>query len=92
MIPVSTMMGTLIYPQYYYYPTRQPDAVEALSFYLNRIDILFFIATMTIAALATTGFGSKALLSRLTIYLFLVSMALFSVSVLKLLFTPPWVR
>jgi len=91
MIPVSTMMGTLMYPYYsYYYSARQPDALEALSFYINRVDILFFIATMTIAALSTTGFGSKALLSRLAIYLFLISMALFSVSVLRLLFTPPW--
>lgn len=87
MIPVATSIGAIIYPVY---PQRQPDALSALSFYLNRIDILFFIATMTIAALATTGFGNKAMFSRVAIYLFLISMGLFFVSVLKIVFTPPW--
>jgi len=91
MIPVATFTGAIISPSYYY-PPRQPDALEVVSFYLNRIDILCFIATMTIATLATTGFGSKALLSRIAVYLFLISMALFFVSVLKVLLTPPWVR
>jgi hypothetical protein len=89
MIPVATFTGMIIYPSY---PYRQPDALEVVSFYLNRIDVLCFIATMTIATLATTGFGSKALLSRISVYLFLISMALFFISVLKLLLTPPWVR
>jgi hypothetical protein len=92
MIPVATFTGVIIYPSAYSYPYREPDALEVVSFYLNRIDVLCFIATMTIATLATTGFGSKALLSRISVYLFLISMALFFVSVLKLLLTPPWVR
>lgn len=90
MIPVAAFTGMIVYPSAYYYPPREPDALEVVSFYLNRIDILCFIATMTIATLATTGFGSKALLSRIAVYLFLISMALFFVSVLKLLLTPPW--
>lgn len=90
MIPVSTLMGTIIYPYTYYYPPREPDALQALSFYLSRIDILFFIATMTTAALATTGFGNKVLLNRIAVYLFLISMGIFFVSVLKIVLTPPW--
>jgi len=91
MLGVSTFLGAIIYQPYYYgYPPREPTALDVISFYLNRIDILLFIVTVTMATLATTGFGKKDLMYKASIYLFTISMILLFVSVLKLLFTYPW--
>ncbi len=89
MVLVSTWTGILIYP---FYPSREPNALEVIAVYINRIDILFFIATVTAATLSTTGYWRKDLLFRISVYLFTISMTLFLLSVAKLVLTPPWVR
>jgi len=53
----------------------------------SRIDALFFLATITVATLYTTGFGKKELMYRLAIYLFIFSMGLFFLSFIGSLFT-----
>jgi len=81
---------TLFQPYYYLYQQREITILDVVAFYVNRIDILFFIASVTVATLATTGFGKKDLMYKASIYLFTISMILFFVSVLKWLFTIPW--
>jgi len=89
MLFVSTLLGSMLYYPYYN-PNREPTILEVVAFYLNRINILFFIVTITTATLATTGFGNKELMYKASVYLFTFSMLLFFASVLKLLLTPPW--
>jgi hypothetical protein len=93
MLGVSAFLGVTLYQPYYYlYPAREPTALDVIAFYLNRIDILLYIATITTVTLATTGFGKKDLMYKVSIYLFTSSMILLFASVLKLLFTYPWTR
>jgi len=66
----------------YYTPTPPRD----VWYYINRLDILFFIATITTATLFVINFGKKELTYKLTAYLFITSMGLFFLSFSKLLF------
>jgi len=91
MLLVSTFLGAILF-QPYSYPPKEPTALDVVTFYLNRIDILFFIATITTATLVTTGFGKKDLMYKASIYFFTISMTLLFASVLKWLFTYPWTR
>lgn len=88
LLLASTWFGAVSF--YPYYPRREPSILDVVAFYINRIDILFFVATITTATLSTTGFGKKELMFKISIYLFIISMALFFVSILKWLFTYPW--
>lgn len=90
MLSASTFVGSISY--YPYYPPREPSILDVVAFYINRIDILFFIATITTATLATTGFRKKDLMYKASIYLFIISMILLIASILKWLFTYPWTR
>jgi len=90
MLLVSTFLGIILFQPYY--PYREPTPLDVATFYVNRVDILFFIATITTATLATTGFGKKDLMYKTSIYLFAISMILLFASVLKWLFTYPWTR
>lgn len=93
MLLTSTFFGAVLFQPYYYmYPSREPDILDVVMFFVNRIDILFFLATIATATLSTTGFGKKELMYKASIYLFIISMTLFFVSVLKYLFTFPWTR
>jgi len=89
MLPVSTFLGLMLQSTYYY-PRRQPTILEVVEFYLNRIDILFLIVTVTTATLTISGFGNKDLMYKASVYLFIISMILLFASVLQLLFTYPW--
>jgi len=90
MLLVSTFLGAILFQPYY--PYREPTALDVVTYYLNRIDILFFIATITTATLTTTGFGKKDLMYKASLYFFTISMTLLFASVLKWLFTYPWTR
>jgi hypothetical protein len=59
------------------------SALENALFYLHRINILFFVATITTATLYTTGSIKKDLVFIVTESLFLTSMILFFVTLLK---------
>jgi len=80
----STWLGPLFFGGYYY-PRR--DILETFLYYVNRIDILFFVATVATATLSTTGFGQKDMMFRVSVYLYIISMALFCLSILRPLFT-----
>jgi len=79
----STWLGPLFFGSYY--PRR--DILETFLYYVNRIDILFFVATVATATLSTTGFGQKDMMFRVSVYLYIISMALFCLSILRPLFT-----
>jgi hypothetical protein len=73
-----------------YYPPRDPSIFEIASFYMNRVDILFLIATIATCTLATTGFEKEELMFKVSVYLFVISMILFFASLVNGLFTYPW--
>ncbi len=62
---------------------------DTLWYVIGRITTLLFIATITTGTLFTTNFAKKALMYKLTIYFFIVSMSLFFVGFLKWLFSFP---
>jgi hypothetical protein len=74
------------------YPTPSPyrsywSALENALFYLHRINILLFVATITTATLYTTGSIKKDLMFIVTVNLFIISMILFFVTLLKPILT-----
>ena len=73
---------------FYSYPPRDPSALEMIVFVINRSGILLFIVTIGTSTLYTTGFR-KDLMFKMSIYLFIISMTLFLISILKWLFTYP---
>jgi hypothetical protein len=92
MLLTATYLGAMLFQPYYYqYPSREPTIFDIAGFFINRFDILFFIVTITTSTLATTGFGKKDQMYKISIYLFTVSMILLFLSILKWLFTFPWV-
>jgi len=62
-----------------YYPTQR-SAEESFWYYINRIDVLLFIVTLTTGALFTTGFADKELMYKITIPCFIISMGLLFVT------------
>jgi len=78
---VSTMFS------FAYYPSGNDfSTLETVLLYISRIDTLLFVATITTATVFTTGLGKKDLMLTMSVYLFIISMALFSVSILRLMF------
>lgn len=66
-----------------YYPMSELEEVmRRFLFYINRIDIVFFVATLATASLFSLEFGNKGLMLKISAYLFIISMTLFSVTVL----------
>ena len=59
--------------------------LDTISYWVTRIGTLFFVATVTTAALSTAGFR-KDMLYKVSIYLFIASMILVFVTVLSWLF------
>jgi len=90
MFFASIFASVLVYVPYYY-PPRTPSPLDTLVFYINRIDTLLFIATITTATVHTTGFGRRETTYRLSLILFIISMGFFFITLLKWLFTYPWV-
>jgi len=66
-----------------------PSFVETVLYFLSRIAILLFLATITMGALFTANFSKKELAFKLTIRLFVLSMVLFFLQFLRILFTIP---
>jgi len=87
MFFASVFASVLIYIPYCL--PRALSPLDTLVFYINRIDTLLFIATITTAAVHTAGFGRKETTYRLSVILFIISMALFFATFLKWLFTYP---
>jgi len=75
----STWLGPYFFGGYY---TRR-DILDTFLYYVNRIDILLFVATVATATLSTTGFGQKDMMFRVSVYLYVISMALFCLSILR---------
>lgn len=90
MFFASLFASVLIYVPHVY-PPRAVSPLDAIMFYINRIDTLLFIATITTAAIHIAGFGRKETTYRLSLILFIISMALFFVTFLKWLFAYPQV-
>jgi len=88
MFFVSAVYGQSLFflGPYYPYGAREWSIWDRLWYYISRIDVLIFIATITTATLFTTNFGKKELTYKLTVYLFIVSMGLFFLGFIRLLF------
>ena len=82
MFFVTMMYGPVIFlGPYYQYPLSR-DAW----YYVNRLDALLFLATITTGALFGAGFGKKELTYKLTLYFFIMSMGLFFLGFMRTLF------
>jgi len=80
------LLGVMeLYPSSPYLRQYWSD-VDNVFFYIHRINILFFVATITTATLYTTSFEKKDLMFKVSMYLFQISMILFFVTLLKLVF------
>lgn len=78
---------TLLVPYYaYIYPGAQQSIWDRIWYTLNRIDVLLFIAAIATGTLFTAGYGRKDTTYRVTVYLFMISMALLFVGFIRLLF------
>jgi len=75
-------------PVYHLPPRYTP--IELAWYGINRADVLTFMLTVTFAALFTTDFGKKELWYKLSIYLFITSMALFFIVFLQTLIGLPY--
>lgn len=82
MFFVAMVYGPTIFMQSYYQYTTSRD----VWYYLNRIDILLFLATITTGALSGARFGKGDLMYKLTLYLFIVSMGLFFLGLMRAVF------
>jgi hypothetical protein len=71
----------------YYYTSRPWTILDHIFWWVSRIDVLCFIATITMATLFTAGFGNKNSIYKASIYLFIASMALLFIGVLSRLFS-----
>ncbi len=82
MLFVTMTYGpTILLGPYYSYPLSRD-----IWFYVNRLDTLLFLATVTTGALFGARFGKKELTYKLTLYLFIISMGLVFLSLLRTLF------
>ncbi len=82
---VSLYISTMF--SFAYYPLRDGvTTLERVLSYISRIDTLLFVATITTATVFTTGLEKKDLIFKVSVYLFIISMALFFVSILRLMF------
>ena len=84
------IVPSLIYiaPTYPYFPIQRTTA-DMFWYYVNRVDMLLFIATITTATLFAAGYGKYRMVHRLTISFFLVSMGFLFLSFVRLLLTTP---
>jgi len=82
LIFTTAWLGLTDYPSPQYY-RQYWTALENALFYVHRINILFFVATITTATLYTTGFEKKDLMFKVSGYLFTISMMLFFIILLK---------
>ncbi len=69
----------------FYNLSIQFGPIELLLYFINRAYILFFLLTITVAALFTTGLGKRELLYKLSIYLFTLSMGFLFIRFLQML-------
>lgn len=90
MLLPSVIMGTIIYPIYYYpYSQKSLDIWTTLALYANRLSILLFIAAITTSTLTTAGIPRKNLMAKVSIYLFTAAMVLLFLTMIRILFTFP---
>ncbi len=89
--PFSNFMffGYYFSSPFYHLPPN-PTAIELVLYFINRADTLFFLLTITLATLYTTGFGKKELLYKFSIYCFVVSMIFLSITSLQMLVGLPY--
>ncbi len=79
---IVTWLGPYFWGGYYYPMSELEKVVSRFLFYINRIDTVFFVATLAAASLFSSGFGNKVLMLKISAYLFIMSMTLFSITVL----------
>jgi len=63
---------------------------DGIWYIISRLDALFFVATITTATLFTVSFGKKEITYKLSVYFFLISMAIFFLIIVRSFFTSPY--
>jgi len=84
MVGVTLYSGLVFSAPYF---TQRPwTIIDHIAWWIYRINALFFIATITTATLATTGFGKKDMMYRVALYLFTISMILLFIGIVQWMF------
>ena len=63
---------------------------DGIWYVISRLDALFFVATITTATLFTVNFGKKEITYKLSVYFFLISMAIFFLVIARSFFSNPY--
>ena len=69
-----------------YYLPSDYGVLETAVLYISRFSTIFFVATLTTITLYAADFGKKDLMFKVSMYLFIISMALFCLSILRYMF------
>jgi hypothetical protein len=90
-MPFSSVifLGGFLRLPFYYLPP-QYTSIELMWYFINNIDTLFFLLTITFATLYTTGFGKKQLMYKLSVYCFVVSMIFLFITFLQMIVGLPY--
>ena len=89
IISIIMFLASMYYTLPHYYPSSERSFLDTVWYVFGRIIILLFLATITTGTLFTTNFAKKELAYKLTIYLFIISMSLFFIQFLRMLFSIP---
>ena len=89
IISIIMFFASMYFALPYYYPDGTRSFLDNVWYVLGRIITLLFLATITTGALFTTNFAKKELTYKLTIYFFIISMGLFFIQFLRMLFSIP---
>lgn len=89
IISIIMFLASMYYTLPYYYPSSERSFLDTVWYVLGRIVTLLFLATITTGTLFTTNFSKKELAYKLTLYLFIISMSLFFIQFLRMLFSIP---
>ena len=65
-------------------------SIELIWYFINNIDTLFFLLTITFATLFISGFGDKNIMFKLSVYFFLASNCFLFIRFLQMLVGMPY--
>ena len=86
IISIIMFFASLFYGQFFFYQGSSGSFGSIIWLTLGRVNTLLFLVTITVGALFTTSFAKKELAYKLTLYFFVISMGLFFVQFVRILF------
>ncbi len=90
-MPFSSVifLGGFLRLPFYHLPP-QYTSIELIWYFINNIDTLFFLLTITFATLFISGFGDKNIMFKLSVYFFIASSCFLFIRFLQMLVGMPY--